>query len=900
MADTTLIVSTSEELVDAMEVLANGEGGTILLKNIGETYNVVLRDIKVNEPSITIKSFDDNDRAVVEYLELRGRENITIDGVVFDSSGASEDRSIHAKDFMVSSSTSIAVKNSIFKGDAKGFYDGENGIEKATSMALVRETNGFIFENNDVSGYNHGLEVRETTDISIRSNEIREMQGDGLRFGGVQDLLIEDNFMHDFLGSTRDQNHMDMIQFWGTNAILNTENVIIRGNILDAGDGVATQAIFGRNEQFKDSGTYFQNILIEENVIHNGNYHGITMNNTNGLIIRNNTVLWNQDSKDYQTAGDGGESNMPRIQAEDSTNVSVYGNIASGFYFPEGVDASNNAIISYDQKGDDGYVEKQFINALVGGDGDLRDLVLNPSSSWVGKFGAETSQPLDAVDDLTAVMAVQGVSGDMNAFVFSAVFSQNETGYLNEENAQFTWTFSDGTILTGITVQKTFAEAGVKDATLVVTMLPDAESTHVKSGETLAKTDSITRDLTVQDKTLISIDFDDGYNDDSSYNSLISYTAPVSGLTTVEGVTGSGFWLDGTNKVSIDRDNLQIYDLDVFSLGIAIKQDADDDGGDILQFYKTLNGVVDENGAVIFKLTTPDGVFTVMSEENTISNDNWHKIFVTYNSLEEIFSLYVDGDLISSVTATGSTPSKAYWHLDLGDTWNDGIKGVIDDFSLTADVKTAAEIAEDYRDMGASLNRITSTGEDLLLIGDSTDNTYIIGGEDGVSEFQVKVKGFRGDDEVIVEGGTATVRTHAGRDTVILGDANDTVFGGKQADVLHGGGGDDLLNGNNGKDELYGGQGDDTLIGSGGHDIMTGGAGSDVFVFNWRRDEGNDIITDFDVENDLIRISKGGDFSDLMIDDFGRGTTVLLSNGTQIILQNVDASAIDVDNFEFI
>ena len=70
---------------------------------------------------------------------------------------------------------------------------------------------------------------------------------------------------------------------------------------------------------------------------------------------------------------------------------------------------------------------------------------------------------------------------------------------------------------------------------------------------------------------------------------------------------------------------------------------------------------------------------------------------------------------------------------------------------------------------------------------------------------------------------------------------NDTLIGSDADDKLYGGAGDDTLSGGGGSDALWGGAGDDTL---------TGGAGEDYFYIS--SGFGSDIITDFDLSEDLI------------------------------------------------
>jgi Ca2+-binding RTX toxin-like protein len=74
----------------------------------------------------------------------------------------------------------------------------------------------------------------------------------------------------------------------------------------------------------------------------------------------------------------------------------------------------------------------------------------------------------------------------------------------------------------------------------------------------------------------------------------------------------------------------------------------------------------------------------------------------------------------------------------------------------------------------------------------------------------------------------------------------DKLVGTSLKDKLFGLGGNDKINGLDGNDILEGGRGNDKL---------TGGDGADTFVFGEK--SGKDMITDFDVNKDVISIAKG-------------------------------------------
>lgn len=71
--------------------------------------------------------------------------------------------------------------------------------------------------------------------------------------------------------------------------------------------------------------------------------------------------------------------------------------------------------------------------------------------------------------------------------------------------------------------------------------------------------------------------------------------------------------------------------------------------------------------------------------------------------------------------------------------------------------------------------------------------------------------------------------------------------------TLVGGNGSDILDASAGHDKLFGGNGPDVLIGGNG-DALTGGLGRDTFLF--RPNFGTNVITDFNVNNDVLQFDK--------------------------------------------
>ena len=119
-------------------------------------------------------------------------------------------------------------------------------------------------------------------------------------------------------------------------------------------------------------------------------------------------------------------------------------------------------------------------------------------------------------------------------------------------------------------------------------------------------------------------------------------------------------------------------------------------------------------------------------------------------------------------------------------------------------------------------------------------------------------------------------------------------------------------------DSLDGGIGDDTLIGGEGNDTLTGGEGADTFIFG--AGHGDDTITDFDVDNDLIDLggltarltpelllAKITELADGNNDGTADGVTIDLTEfgGGVITLEGVtradlmDGNSLNTDLFDF-
>ena len=294
-AEDAVRVASRDELYTALSK-ANG-GETILLDggDYGDFRLTMQSGFDYDYASeVTIASANPSDPATFSGLDIRNASNLSFEGVVFDYSFDADDaRSI--RPFVINGGEDIAIRNSVFDGDlARGVSPVADGHGWGTGLS-IRNATGVTVEGSEFFGFWKGAVLTDIDNLTVRDNDLHSLRMDGLNFVAVQNASIENNYIHDFDTAEGSTDHSDMIQFWTNGSDRPTRDVVIRGNTLDIGDGDWTQSIFMRNEEV-DNGRagyemYYRDITIEDNVIVNGHRHGISVGETDGLVIRGNSVL---------------------------------------------------------------------------------------------------------------------------------------------------------------------------------------------------------------------------------------------------------------------------------------------------------------------------------------------------------------------------------------------------------------------------------------------------------------------------------------------------------------------------------------------------------------------------------------------------------------------------------
>ncbi|WP_146592175.1 right-handed parallel beta-helix repeat-containing protein [Puniceibacterium confluentis] len=321
-------ISSAAALQEALA--ATPGGGRIVLA--GGVYGVLaLRGRSAPDSApLVLRSADPANPARFSGLELRDMRNVILENVVFDYSFRPGDM-LHLRPFQVLNSRGVTIRGALFDGDlARGRSAVDDGFATGFGLGVTGST-GVTLENSEIRGFYRGLVVHDSRQVLVRGNDLHGLRMDGMNFAQVRDLRIEANHIHDFARALDSGDHADMIQFWTNGTTAPSRDIVIRGNLLNSGQGWYTQSIFMRND-LVDRGLagpamFYRNVLIEGNMILNAHLHGITVGETDGLVIRNNTVVRNARS---EGAAENPALWTPQIRvAEGSRDVAIQRNVTA-------------------------------------------------------------------------------------------------------------------------------------------------------------------------------------------------------------------------------------------------------------------------------------------------------------------------------------------------------------------------------------------------------------------------------------------------------------------------------------------------------------------------------------------------------------------------------------------
>lgn len=389
LASLPVRAQTTHQIADAdalRAVLSEGVAGDTLVLAPGR-YGPLSLDAARDEVPAVIRSADPDDPAVLTGLLMRRALDAVLEDLVLSYSFDPEDR-ISVRPFDFRGAQGLVLRRLRVEGDvARGKGPTSDGLGYGIGLS-IRGGRDVVIEDSHISLFYRGLAVREVRNITVRGNEFVDLRMDGMNFAQVEEVRIEGNLLHSFDRSTDPRDHADMIQFWTNRTETPSRDILIRGNVLNSSDGMFTQSIFMRND-LVDRGLagdemFYRNITIEENVIINAHLHGISVGETDGLIIRNNTLVQNIHSVgDFRPANH--PSWVPTIGVNgESRRVRIENNVTGGLRVPrarEGWTVQDNLEVQNRTTLAPGYYGRVFQGMPQGDPRDIASFFYRPDGA---------------------------------------------------------------------------------------------------------------------------------------------------------------------------------------------------------------------------------------------------------------------------------------------------------------------------------------------------------------------------------------------------------------------------------------------------------------------------------------------------------------------------------------
>ena len=209
-----------------------------------------------------------------------------------------------------------------------GLLDQPGGFSRDLGV-FIRDCSEIVLQNSFISRLHQGLTLFHVQGVDVSGNKFEQICMDAMRCVGTSNGVIANNSVTKFIAHPTD--HCDGLQIFTGTGIIPCSNIIIRNNTFIYGPGLGlVQGIFIRSETREPH----KNISIENNLVYSEVWHGITLSNTIGGIIRNNTAIAPPGLTDRRS---GPARGAWILVGQDAQDILVERNIANAFTFGPGV-----------------------------------------------------------------------------------------------------------------------------------------------------------------------------------------------------------------------------------------------------------------------------------------------------------------------------------------------------------------------------------------------------------------------------------------------------------------------------------------------------------------------------------------------------------------------------------
>ena len=89
-----------------------------------------------------------------------------------------------------------------------------------------------------------------------------------------------------------------------------------------------------------------------------------------------------------------------------------------------------------------------------------------------------------------------------------------------------------------------------------------------------------------------------------------------------------------------------------------------------------------EGDDFVFRMETDTGQVSVRSNSDVLGDEKFHSVRVGYDADQGLLAMSVDGTVVDSTEAHGSTQPLKYWGMDIGSPWNASLVAEVDHFKM--------------------------------------------------------------------------------------------------------------------------------------------------------------------------------------------------------------------------
>lgn len=768
MTNTVYLVSTTNELQEALEV---AKGGDVIELAPGQYGDFRLSNLQF-ESEVVIRSANPDDLAVFNTIAASNLSNVSFESLFFDFTPDAETLEWHSA-LRIENSADIFVRDSVFEGgvsvagipaDSEAGMQGREGIMGepiAYAMKFV-DSDNVVIEDNDISIFKRGIVLGGGEGIVIRGNDIHDLRSSPLTGSIDGNLLVENNYFHDFhpWNFSAEGDHGDYVHIWTTpDHDAPISDITIKNNVFVEGEGESLLGIY-LDDNSNDMG--FTNVNIDGNVIHLGDTQAMRLEDVNGGRISNNTLL--------QSSGD--QLDAPGIGLHDSENIVVTNNIMSRDIYGSSMEdptankiaASGNLVIQYTDPDGPNYFGEIFGHSTQP-NAVLANVQALPGSVAEG-IGSPLTQPITNPNNLQSSFKIYATdNGKSQTLVFDASHTYGPSGKVYPQDAEFLWDFGDGTQAKGISGSHKYSQPGEYNVVLKVSLNDTAASTSAQSTIGISGQDV----LTFNTKTGLFTAQEFGKSSDLNGSDASSAFDGSQHIIELGG--------DGT-RLELHKSKLEnFFGSTDFQLSMTLKADKPDvSWGEVVRIHGSLVVSVKEDGSLNVQVTDETGQKIKLDTGHIAVNDGKaHDISLRLN--EGTLTLQVDGLDVMTHEMLNALPDMKSWGLDFGNPWGwQNFDGILTAFDLDAISTDFAQYSGELHEFYDFTNK--TEDEDHATSDDQITSPGDVASEEAPKDAPLEEEGKTPEDEAMLPALEDYVF-----DTAVLGDKQ--IFG--EAKLLNSG-----------------------------------------------------------------------------------------------------------------